>query len=54
MCCMYIAKWASRGFLISVLWIIVCHFVLFLSAIILSVLLLFMASDYPFGKSKEF
>ena len=37
-----------------VLYIVVCPFVLFLLAIVLSVLLLFMASDYSFGIFKLF
>jgi hypothetical protein len=37
-----------------VLLIVVCPFVLFLLAIVLSVLLLFTDSDYPFGISKLF
>jgi len=32
-----------------VLWIVVCPFVLFLLAIVLSVLLPYTDSDYPFG-----
>jgi hypothetical protein len=41
------------GFLCNVLWIVVCPFVHFLLAIVLSVLR-FMDSDYPFGIFKLF
>ena len=37
-----------------VLWIVVCPFVLFLLAIVLSVLFRYTDSDYPFGISKLF
>ena len=36
-------------FYIYVLWIVVCPFVLFLLVIVLSVLLRYTDSDYPFG-----
>ena len=45
-------KWGSLldlQFHMNVLWIVVCPFVLFLSAIGLSVLLRYADSDYPFG-----
>jgi hypothetical protein len=51
------------SFMCSDLWIIICSFVLFLFAIVLSVFfifvivlsfLLFTASDYPFGILKRF
>jgi hypothetical protein len=48
-------KWGSVfSFLHSVLYIIVCPFVIFLLAIVLFVLLRFMAFDYPFGLFKLF
>ena len=37
-----------------VLWIVVCPFILFLLAIVLSVLLRLTDSDYPFGIFKLF
>jgi hypothetical protein len=48
-------KWGSVfSFLHSVVYIIVCPFVIFLLAIVLFVLLRFMAFDYPFGLFKLF
>ena len=41
-------------FCVCVLWIVVCPFVLFLLAIVLSVLLRYADSDYPFGIFKLF
>ena len=41
-------------FHVYVLYIVVCHFVLFLLAIVMSVLLRYTDSDYPFGIFKLF
>ena len=40
--------------LCNVLWIVVCPFVVFLLVIVLSILLRFTSSDYPFGIFKPF